>query len=83
MEIKLKLKVKNVEIELSESEAKELCLALSNLVGEPKTIEREIIRDRPYWPYYPTWPYYPIYQYGNTTAFQLTDDVSVTYEAIG
>jgi hypothetical protein len=54
MEVKIKLKVKEVEIELTMREAKELTKILGDITGEPRIIEREVIRNVPtYIPSYP------------------------------
>jgi hypothetical protein len=55
MEVKIKLKVKEVEIELTMREAKELTKILGDITGEPRIIEREVIRNVP--TYIPSYPY--------------------------
>ena len=79
MDIKLKLKVKDIEIELSQKEAKELCEALQALVGEPKTIEREI--HYPTLPYQPWSPTRPWYAWNTATTFDYSDGPVNIYTA--
>lgn len=69
MEVKIRLKITLekggiIEFELTMKEAKELAKILNDMTGEPKIIERDVIRDVPtYIPYYPTYPSYPWWYY--------------------
>jgi len=64
MEVKVKLKIKDIEVELSMSEVNELRKLLEKITGKETIVEKEIIKEKEYWPWYPYRP--PVVYYWGT-----------------